>query len=205
MCAAVVRAQLGVLLNAQATQCRRGNLARDVGISGSTVAAWLSALETSHQLTLLEPWFGNVAVSVVKRPKLYLRDAGLAAYLCGVHDVPTLLASPLAGALWETLVCAEIRRAQLNRSGAWSLNFWRDRSREADFLLHRAGAFHLADAKWTEQPRRRDATALRKTAKQLPADAVASMAVFCRTPSPFPLNEDVAATPLDSVTTGPWA
>lgn len=194
----LVALRTGQLLN-------QADLARDVGISGSTVASWLSALEASHQLAMLEPWFGNVAVSVVKRPNLYLRDAGLAAYLCGVHDVPTLLASPLAGALWETLVCAEIRRAQLNRSGGWSLNFWRDRSREADFLLHRAGAFHLADAKWTEQPRRRDATALRKTAKQLPADAVASMAVFCRTPSPFPLDEDVAATPLDSVATGPWA
>ena len=193
----LVALRTGQLLN-------QSDLARDVGISGSTAAAWLSALEASHQLTMLEPWFGNAAVSVVKRPKLYLRDAGLAAYLCGVHDVATLLASPLAGALWETLVCAEIRRAQLNRSGSWSLNFWRDRSCEADFLLHRAGRFHLADAKWTEQPRRRDAAALRKTASRLPAETVASMSIFCRTPSPFPLDEEVAATPLDSVATAPW-
>ena len=53
------------------------------------------------------------------------------------------------GALWETLVCAELRRPQTNRRGGWDLYFWRNQSREADFLLHRAGAFHLACAKWT--------------------------------------------------------
>lgn len=97
---------------------------------------------------LLEPWFGNATVSLVKRPKLYLRDAGLAAFLCGAHSVKELVESPLAGTLWETLVCAEMRRAQCGRLGGWQLNFWRDRTREADFLVHRGGRFHLADAKW---------------------------------------------------------
>ena len=78
----------------------RADLARDVGISGSTAGAWLSALEASHQLVLLEPWFANRTKSLVKRPKLYLRDAGLAAFLCGVHTTQALHSSPLAGALW---------------------------------------------------------------------------------------------------------
>ena len=112
----------------------RADLARDVGVSGSTAAAWLSALEATHQLMVLEPWFANRTKTLVKRPKLYLRDAGLAAFLCGVHSVEALRSSPLAGALWETLVCAEIRRSQTNRRGGWDLHFWRDRSREADFL-----------------------------------------------------------------------
>ena len=53
----------------------------------------------------------------MKRPKLYVRDPGLAAFLCGVQTVDGLRASPLAGPLWETFVCAEIRRAQSNRRG----------------------------------------------------------------------------------------
>ena len=180
----------------------RADLARDVGISGSTAGAWLSALEASHQLMLLEPWFANRTKGLVKRPKLYLRDAGLAAFLCGVHTAQALHSSPLAGALWETLVCAEIRRAQTNRRGGWDLNFWRDRTCEADFLLHRAGTFHLADAKWTEHPRVRDAEVLRKVARELPDGAVRSMSIFCRAPNAYPIGAgDVHAVPL-AVPTG---
>ena len=176
----------------------RADLARDVGISGSTAGAWLSALEASHQLVLLEPWFANRTRGIVKRPKLYLRDAGLAAFLCGVHSTRALHSSPLAGALWETLVCAEIRRAQSNRRGGWDFNFWRDRTREADFLLHRAGAYHIADAKWTEHPGPRDAAVLRRVARELPDGAVRSMSIICRAVNSYPLGTgDAHAMPLD--------
>ncbi len=175
----------------------QADLARDVGISGSTAGAWLSALDASHQVALLEPWFSNATASLVKRPKLYIRDAGLAAFLCGVHSADDLRSSPLAGALWETLVCAEGRRLQLGRHGGWQMNFWHDRSREADFLIHRGGRFHLADAKWTQTPRRRDALALNKVAAKLPLGSVASRAIICRTPNAHPLTEEVAAVPLD--------
>lgn len=175
----------------------RADLARDVGIAGSTAAAWLSALEASHQIVLLEPWFSNRTKALVKQPKLYLRDAGLAAFLCGVHSPADLDGSPLAGALWETLVCAELRRAQANRRGGWDFHFYRDRSREADFLLHRAGIFRLADAKWSEHPAARDERALRRVAAQLPAGSVGAMTIFCRAANEFPLDDGgVRAVPL---------
>ena len=177
----------------------RADLARDVGISPSTSAAWLSALEASHQLVLLEPWFTNPTKALVKRPKLYLRDAGLAAFLAGVRTTDALHSSPLAGALWETLVCSEIRRAQANRRGGWELHFWRDRTREADFLLHRAGEFHLGEAKWTEHPDPRDAGVLRKVARELPDGVVRTMSIFCRAPNPYPIGASgVLAYPLDA-------
>ncbi len=177
----------------------RADLARDVGISGSTAGAWLSVLEASHQTALLEPWFGNPTSSLVKRAKIFLRDAGLTAFLCGIHTVDALTASPLAGALWETLVCSEIRRGQLNRSGGWNLHFYRDRAGEADFLVHQAGRFHLGDAKWTELPGPRDARALRKVAARLPEGSVASQTLFCRAPNAFPIDEHVAVVPLGEI------
>ena len=178
----------------------RADLARDAGVAGSTAGAWLSALEASHQIMLLEPWFANRTKGLVKRPKLYVRDAGLAAFLCGVHTADALGASPLAGPLWETFVCAEIRRGQMNRRGAWDFHFWGDRTREADFLLHRAGVFHLADAKWTEHPDARDVAGLRRIARELPDDAVRSMSIFCRAPNSYPLGAAASArvVPLDS-------
>ena len=184
----------------------RADLARDVAISGSTASAWLSALEASHQLMLLEPWFSNRAKSLIKRPKLYMRDTGLASYLCGVHTVADMLSSPFVGALWETLACAEIRRAQFNRVGGCDLNFWHDGTREADFLLHRGGKFHLADAKWTQHPQSRDAASLRKVAKHLPADSVQSMSVICRAQNPFPLTPEIDVQPLGALFELPhWA
>ena len=104
---------------------------------------------------------------------------------------------PLAGALWETLVRAEIRRVQSSRRGGRDLAFWRDRTREADFLLHRAGTFRLADAKWREHPGSRDADMLRKAARELPVGAVRSMSTFCRTPNSYPIGAgDVNTVPL---------
>ena len=174
----------------------QADLARDVGIVGSTAAAWLSVLQASHQLVLIEPWFSNATVSLVKRPKLFLRDAGLAAFLCGIHGIDELRASPLVGALWETLVCAEMRRLQSSRQGGWQFNFWQDRSREADFLAHRGGRFHLADAKWTERPQARDVGSLRKVVKALAPEPVESLSIICRAPNVHPLDARANAVPL---------
>ena len=184
----------------------RADLARHLAMSGSTASAWLSALEASHQVMLLEPWFGNRAKPLVKRPKLFMRDPGLAAFLSGVHTLADLLPSPFVGRLWETLVCAEIRRAQFNRVGGCDLNFWHDGTREADFLLHRGGNFRLADANWAQRPQSRDAASLRKVAKYLPADSVQTMSVICRVQNPFPIPPDVDVQPLSTVSESPhWA
>ena len=130
----------------------RAELARDVGISPSTAGQWLSVLERSGVVTLLEPWFSNPTKSLVKTPKLHFRDTGLCAFLMGIVSRGDLLDSPLAGGLWESLVCGELQRLVESGAAPWQLAFWRDRSKEADFLLHRAGHFRLADAKWSEHP-----------------------------------------------------
>jgi predicted AAA+ superfamily ATPase len=177
----------------------RTDLARDVGIAGSTAAAWLAVLDASGQAVLLEPWFGNRTKSLVKSPKLYLRDAGLCSFLVGVRGVQDLAASPLAGALWETLVFGEIRRLQVNAAGGWSLHFWRDRSREADFLWHRAGRFELADAKWTELPGAGDLAGLRRVAAELPRGSVGGLFIVCRSPHAYPMPPDGKVLPLDEL------
>lgn len=66
----------------------KAELARDVAISGPTAAAWLSALEASGQVALLQPWFSNATKSLVKTPKLFMIDSGLCAYLCGIRGPP---------------------------------------------------------------------------------------------------------------------
>lgn len=180
----------------------KADLARDVGISGSTSGQWLSALTASGVAVLLEPWFSNRTKSLVKTPKLYLSDTGLACFLTGIRGLADVWGSPLIGPLWETMVAAELRRLQSNREGGWDFHFWADRSKEADFLFHRGGRFDLIEAKWSEQPDRDDAEVLFRVAAALPKGRVRRMVIVCRCANPYPVTRDVEAIPLDRL--GAW-
>lgn len=156
-------------------------------------------LEATGQVALLEPWFSNRTKSLVKSPKLYLADSGLAAFLTGIRSASELQDSPLAGALWETLVFGELRRHQVNRRGGWDLHFWRDRTKEVDFLFHRGGNFELADAKWTGYPSEGDATVLARVAEELAPGRLKRAALICRCRHPFPVTSAVQALPLEAI------
>ncbi len=109
-------------------------LGRDLGISAKTAGAWVSVLEASGQITLLEPWFGNVGKRIVKTPKVYFNDTGLVAWLLGLND--SFAAGPFGGALWETFIFAELRKRRSQTGGRKEIFFYRDsQSLEVDFIL----------------------------------------------------------------------
>lgn len=172
----------------------KAEIARDVGISSPTAAEWLGVLAASNQVVLLEPWFNNATRSMVKSPKLYWSDPGFLTWLVGIRDEGELLRSPLAGAIWETFVCAELRRRQLALEGGVSLHFWRDRGREVDFVIHRGGRFELMEAKLTADPTRRDAAQLEEVAARL-GGPVTAQRILCRAPYPVHLGKTVALGP----------
>lgn len=177
----------------------RADLARDVGISGSTAGQWLSVLQASNQVALLEPWFSNRTKILIKTPKLYLCDSGLCAFLMGIRDEEDVYRSPLTGALWETFVFSEIRRRQVHCQGGWNLHFWRDRTKEIDFLFHRGGHFDLADAKWTEYPGPDETSALRRVAAELPKKSVQRLILICRGKNSYPIGSDITALPVEKI------
>jgi predicted AAA+ superfamily ATPase len=172
----------------------KAELARDVGISPSTAGEWLSVLERSGIVAFLEPWFSSATKSLVKSPKLHFLDTGLCAFLMGMTKMEDLYESPLTGALWETAVYCEIRRF-LSIHPEWQLYYWRDRTKEADFLLHKAGRFRIGDAKWAEHPS--SAGKLEKVRGELPEKTPA--ALFCRTQAAFPLASGTQALGLSDV------
>lgn len=178
----------------------RAELARDVGIAASTAGLWLSVLERSGLVFLLEPWFGNAGKRLSRSPKLYWRDTGLLCWLIGIGTEADLHRSPLVGAVWETFVVGEVRRQLENAASAGTLHFWRDRSKEVDLVLERGGRFWLGDAKWGELPSARDGLRLRQVASELPPSAVASTVLICRAPHRFPLGEGLDALPLSELT-----
>ena len=131
----------GQLLNAS-------SLASDAGITHNTARAWLSALEASFIVKLLRPHFANFGKRLVKTPKLYFLDPGLAAWLLEISEPSQISSHPLRGALFETWVYTELLKGRTNRGLASNLYFWRDRhGLELDFVLDKGQELVLVEAK----------------------------------------------------------
>lgn len=112
------------------------SLAADCGISHNTAASWLSILEASYILFLLRPHFANFNKRLVKAPKLYFVDTGLAAWLLGIREPEQLAFHAQRGALFENLVICEFLKARFNRGRQPDVHFWRDsKGLEVDLLL----------------------------------------------------------------------
>lgn len=131
----------GQLLNLSA-------LAGEAGIAQSTARAWMSVLEASDLVYLLPPYHRNFGKRVVKSPKLYLVDVGLACWLLGIRSVEVLNLHPLRGALFETWVVGEFLKARLNVGQPPDLYFWRDNNGlEADIVFEMTGCLQSVEIK----------------------------------------------------------
>jgi len=125
MCAA----RTGQLLNLS-------SLAMDCGITHNTAAAWISVLEASYIVHLLRPHHRNFNKRLVKMPKLYFCDTGLAAWLMGIRKVEEIVFHGLRGALFETMIVAEYLKGCFNAGSPSNLFFWRDsKGLEIDVLI----------------------------------------------------------------------
>ena len=111
-------------------------LAIECGITHNTAKAWISVLEASFILHLLRPHHRNFSKRLVKTPKLYFCDTGLACWLLGVQTPAQIALHPLRGALFENWVVSELLKGRFNRGLPSNLFFWRDSTgNEVDVLL----------------------------------------------------------------------
>lgn len=129
----MMAARCGQLLNLNA-------VANDLGVAQTTARDWLSVLEASYIVFRLPPFHTNFGKRLVKTPKLYFHDTGLAAWLLGLSDAQAVAHHPMRGALFENLLVSEYlkycRHLGLNNG----LYFWRDNiGTEIDLLIERAG------------------------------------------------------------------
>lgn len=138
-------------------------IARDAGVSVPTVKRWLSVLEASHQIHLLPPYHKNLGKRLIKSPKLYFLDPGIAAFLAGLHSPQAALQGPMAGALFETAVISEWVKRFRNRGEPPPLFYWRSRDGlEIDLIVDRDGTLHPAEIKATATLRPGHGAALEK-------------------------------------------
>lgn len=111
--------RLGQLLNLQ-------SLGNDAGVSHTTAREWISVLEASYVVFLLPPLYANLSKRLIKSPKLYFYDVGLAAYLLGIENERQIFTHPLKGALFENLIVMEALKHRYNRGLRSNLHFYRD-------------------------------------------------------------------------------
>ena len=139
---ALVASRHGQVLN-------KTDLAAPLGMSVPGISRWLDILEATGQILIVPPYFENLGKRLIKSPKVYVADSGLACHLLGVDTEAELDKSPFLGALFEGFIAGEIVKAQLNAGGRRELYYFRDQQGlEVDFVMPgKGGALRLVEAK----------------------------------------------------------
>ena len=151
-----VAAMTGNLLNL-------ASLARDVGISQPTAERWLSILVASNIVYLLQPYANNITKRVIKTPKVYFLDTGLAAYLTKWNTSDVLKNGAMAGAFFESFVVSEIIKSYYNKGVLEPpIYFYRDKDmNEIDLIIEDAGVLHPIEIKKHADPSKQDIKAFK--------------------------------------------
>ncbi|MBW2107929.1 MAG: ATP-binding protein [Deltaproteobacteria bacterium] len=169
-------------------------MGRDVGISTTTSKKWLSVLQASNLVFLLEPYYRSLGKRLAKNPKLYFTDTGLAAYLMGFSSAESLWSSSQAGALWENYVINQWLRWRDWHAPSLALWYWRDQGgNEVDLILEKDQKLIAVECKLTERPDKRDLKGIKKLKKFYGNDQVSCCYIACPIMTAFDLEPGVTA------------
>ncbi|MDR0692924.1 MAG: ATP-binding protein [Prevotellaceae bacterium] len=184
----VAAARTGQLLN-------YADMAKNVGISESTVKSWISILLTSGLIFLLQPYYNNLTNRAVKTPKLHFFDTGLCAYLCGWNTVETLSLGAMNGAFLETYVVSEILKSYMHNCQNANFYFYRDKEKhEIDLLIEYDGLFYPIEIKRTASPKEEDLRHFKLLEKL--GLKTGKGAIICLYENLLPLNREVIIAPI---------
>ena len=134
-------ARVGSIFNAS-------ELAGQIGVDSKTITNWLSVLQASYLVTLLPPYYENISKRLVKSPKLYFNDPGLACYLLDIESPRQLARDKMRGAIFENYVVMEVIKHRYNRGLLNGVYFYRDSNQnEVDILLKEEGEITAIEVK----------------------------------------------------------
>lgn len=168
------------------------SIAREIGISFTTAKSWLSLLETGQQILLISPYYQNLGKRLVKRPKIYFIDTGIAAYLLGIEDYKTLVNSVFFGPLFETFVVVDFYKRFLHHGEKPSMYYLKTRDGlEIDLVIEKKGKINLIEIKSTTSIKPAQATSLLRLKKEL-KEKVNKTMIISNSLSSFYLNQQIA-------------
>ena len=157
---ALIASRHGGILN-------KSDIAAPLGMSVPGVGRWLDILEATAQILVVPPFFENVGKRLIKSPKVYIADSGLACHLLGIRSAAELSRSPFAGPLFEGFIASEIVKVQVNAGRRRELYYFRDQQGlEVDFIVPgESGGVRLIEVKTTATPTPDMAAPMLKLAK----------------------------------------
>lgn len=184
-------ARTGKLLNL-------AEMAQDTGVAPNTAKNWLSILKTSGLVHLLEPWHGNVTKRLIKSPKLYFLDTGLAAFLTEWSSPETLEAGAMSGAILETWVLSEILKSYWHNGKTAPLYYYRDKDKkEIDLLIVQDGTLYPLEIKKNSSPGRAAVSGFGVLNRL--GMPIGPGGVFCLAETRLPLTETLELIPVGSL------
>ena len=134
-------ARIGSLFNAS-------ELGAEVGVSSKTISHWISVLQASYLITLLPPYYENIPKRLVKSPKLYFNDPGLACYLLDIESPQQLDRDKMRGAIFENMIVMEAIKHRYNMGLEGGVFFYRDSNQnEVDLLIKQEGELTAIEVK----------------------------------------------------------
>lgn len=186
-----------------ANQLDMTDIANNLGISSKTVASWVSVLETSGQITLLQPYFGNYGKRIVKTPKIYFNDTGLLCWLLGIEE-ENLKSSPFIGSIIETVVFAELRKKNKLNNNKKQIYYYRDVSQtEVDFFVLGNGC-KMIEVKNSVNPKSDAAQGIKKLydrflqQEKIPSELEPlSFYIACNTPTNYNMEVSTSEKPIN--------
>lgn len=183
-------ARTGQLLNAT-------DIADTIDIDVKTVQGWLSVLEASGIVHIMQPFWANASKRLAKTPKIYFMDTGLACHLTGWNTPEQLRLGAMSGHMFETFVVSEVLKSYMNAGrDTQDVSFYRDsRKREIDLVIQDGRTIHPVEIKAGIQVRQ-DAVRNFKCLENMPGYEVGFGHVICRTEEPYLITADVQAVPV---------
>lgn len=175
------------------------DLARDAGVSPKTAAAWISILQASGIVELLEPYHVNTTKRLAKTPKLYFCDTGLCCWLAGWRSAEQLMEGPFSGAILETWVYGQLMRRYANAGIKPAMTYYRDLDgAEVDFVLELNGGVYPLEVKRSSAPMESDLRWCRKIPVPSWAELKAPV-VFCTSEKARPMPHGAWAFPISGL------
>ncbi len=183
-----------VLASRTAEELNYTTISRQLGVSVPTVKSWVSILEASGVIYLLQPYSNNLGKRLTKTPKLYFMDTGLVSYLCAWKRPEVLEAGAMSGEIFETYVVSEILKSYWHQGKQPRVSFYRDKDgREIDLLIEEDGLLYPIEIKKKSNPSSADIKAfscLEEMKIKLGAGAV-----ICLAQTHLPIRDGVTSVP----------
>lgn len=176
------------------------SIAKDIGVSSPTIKRWLSILQKSNIVYLLQPFSLNVNKRIIKSPKVYFTDTGLVSYLCKWSTPESLQSGAMSGQVYETFVVSEIIKSYYNAGIEPNLYYFRNtNAQEVDLLFYKDGILHPIEIKKTTNPNVKDIKHFKVLTEFFPTVKLGEGGVICSCEKLYPLGEGNKIIPISYV------